>query len=244
MEDWCRAHVSDVVSSSGTGVGQNEQEYLLIDTARLLATPHWTYLLYHILSPYGFNQQALASIEALLTSSRTFSGKRFDSPTHTLFTGRDVMTLTERPSALEDEAAVKAETEEVVVVRGNGSYNFNGQTFKVELLQWDSSMQLKQPEGVLIFDVDRLRLPFVCRRWRQGDWLIPFGMRGKKKVSDLFADLKYDIFDKESAILVVDVQNPELSDQQRVAALLGSRIDDRYKVRSSTRQIVRIALSS
>jgi len=88
-----------------------------------------------------------------------------------------------------------------------------------------------------------MKFPFVCRRWRQGDWLVPLGMKGKKKVSDLFADLKYDALEKESAIILVDTQIEGLAEQQHIAGLLGVRIDDCYKVTTSaTRTVVRISM--
>jgi tRNA(Ile)-lysidine synthase len=91
-------------------------------------------------------------------------------------------------------------------------------------------------------DAEKIRFPFVCRRWRQGDWLIPFGMRGKKKISDLFTDLKYSILEKESSIMIVDVQADSLAEEQHVAALLGVRMDDRYKVTAATKKIVRMSV--
>ena len=127
-----------------------------------------------------------------------------------------------------------------MVVRGAGTYNFNGRRFRVEVLNRTPEMSLKQPAGTLLLDADILRFPFVCRRWRQGDWLIPFGMRGKKKVSDIFADLKFSAADKSSAVILVDTLTPDLAEQQHVSALLGYRIDDRYKVTSSTRRILLI----
>ena len=130
----------------------------------------------------------------------------------------------------------------VMVVRGEGIYNFNGSRFKVETLDRTADLVLKQPEGVLLLDADKLSFPFVCRKWRQGDWLIPFGMRGKKKVSDVFADLKYDALSKDAAIIVVDTQTPELAEQQHVSALLGVRIDNRYKVTSATRRLLYLTL--
>ena len=232
VEDWCRSHVSDVVSHLPSGSGPDDSGTLSIDTVRLLATPHWRYLLYHILSPYGFNQQTLASIESLLTSSRTFSGKRFDSPTHVLLTGRDTLTvMPPQPS-----------TDDLAVVRGQGTYNLNGRRFTVEIIDWEASMPLRQPEGVSIMDAEKLKFPFVCRRWRQGDWFIPFGMKGRKKVSDLFADLKYDTLAKETAIIMVDTQTADLAEHQHVAGVLGLRIDDRYKVTPSTKTVIRFRI--
>ena len=133
------------------------------------------------------------------------------------------------------EYAPAINDDQIMVVRGNGFYNFNGRRFQVEVIDWTPDMPLKQPHGTLILDGDVLKFPFVCRRWRQGDWLIPLGMKGKKKVSDLFTDLKYDSQDKESAVMIVDTRTEGLAQQQHIAALLGLRIDDRYKVTPSTR---------
>ena len=233
VDDWCRSQLPNVISTSDSSL-------LTIDTTKLLQTQHWRYLLYYILSPYGFNQQTLASIESLLTSSRTISGKRFDSPTYTLLTGRGVLMV----FPLEESEEVNGiNAQPTVVVRSAGTYHFNGVRFTVELLPWDNSMPLKQSQGTLILDADRLAFPFVCRRWRQGDWLNPFGMRGKKKVSDMFADLKYDAFAKDSAIMIVDTQTEGLAEQQHLAGILGVRIDNRYKVTSSTKTILRLSIT-
>ena len=230
VEDWCRSQLPSVMSSQ-----RSESRHLSINTTALLATPHWRYLLYYILEPFGFNSQTLASVEALLTSERTVSGKRFESPTHTLLTAQDSLIV--MPSARENESGI---SDDVMVVRGAGTYNFNGARFQVELIDWTSDMPLRQPAGTLVLDADALRFPFVCRRWRQGDWLIPLGMRGKKKVSDLFADLKFNSLQKDSAVILVDTSTEGLAEQQHIAALLGHRIDDRYKVTSTTRTVVMI----
>ena len=246
VEDWCRSQLPNVVVSNDPSdvMASSETTWLsplAIDTDKLLATPHWRYLLYYILSPYGFNQQTLASIESLLTSSRTIPGKRFDSPTHTLITGRGILTV----FPLEEWEGANGShclPDDIMVVRGAGTYNFNGIRFNVELIPWDGSMPLKQPEGTLILDADRLEFPFICRKWRQGDWFNPLGMRGKKKVSDLFTDLKYDLFQKDAAIMIVDTQAEGFAEQQHIAGIMGSRIDNRYKVGSSTKTVIRICI--
>ena len=256
VEDWCRSHVSSVVSTvparqSGDGHFRSEARTdsfcpttdcpagsrIIIDTNALLAMTHWRYLLYYILNPYGFNSQTLASVESLLSSSRTVSGKRFESDDYVLLTERETMCVIPKEQLLQD-----VDEEAVMVVRGSGIYNFNGSRFKVETLDRTPELVLKQPEGVLLLDADKLSFPFVCRKWRQGDWLVPFGMRGKKKVSDIFADLKYDALSKDAAVIVVDTQAPELAEQQHISALLGVRIDDRYKVTSATKRLLYLTL--
>ena len=103
-------------------------------------------------------------------------------------------------------------------------------------------MPLRQPEGTVILDASKLCFPFVLRKWRSGDWIVPLGMRGKKKISDLFTDLKYSHIDKARAVIVVDCAG-DLAEQQHVAGVAGVRIDDRYKVSDNTETIIKITIS-
>ena len=258
VEDWCRSKLPDVICHPEQSEGT-----VTISIPSLMSTDHWRYLLYYILQQYGFNSQTIASVEDLLASDRTISGKRFESPTHTLRTERDVLLI--HPNSISDRQwsplapvfpTVRHPlpeggkmpvppiclSESVSIVKGAGIYNFGGVRWKVEEIEWSGEMPLKQPEGVLIADADKLRLPFVCRPWRQGDWLVPLGMRGRKKVSDLFADLKYTSFEKETALMVVDTRTEGLAEQQHIAGVLGVRIDDSYKVTSETRRIIRLTI--
>jgi tRNA(Ile)-lysidine synthase len=232
VDDWCRSRLPEVLQNDVSG-----ENGLHISLNRLLATPHWRYLLYYILEPYGFNSQTLASIEDLLGSDRTVSGKCFESPTHRLLTTQTALVVL--PSESRDEVAMP---DEIMVVRGQGTYNFNGSRFKVEVIARTEDMPLKQPQGTQIMDADLMRFPFVCRRWRQGDWLIPLGMKGRKKVSDLFADLKFNVLDKDKAVILVDTCTEGLADQQHVAGLLGIRVDDRYKVSDRTKNVLRLII--
>ena len=266
VEDWCRAQMPQVLDHPELPACHPERSEvsLSISLPSLLATDHWRYLLYYILQQYGFNSQTIASVEDLLASDRTISGKRFDSPTHTLRTERDVLYIHKNVIDFESDRQmtvigmpppawvclneVKAGAKgghclsDASPVRGTGIYNFNGVRWQVEELEWSSEMPLRQPQGVLIADADKLLFPFVCRPWRQGDWFVPLGMRGKKKVSDLFADLKYTSFQKVAALMIVDTRTEGLAEQQHIAGVLGVRIDDRYKVTPQTTRIIRFTI--
>ena len=204
-----------------------------ISIPSLLAIPQWRYLLYYILEPYGFNSSTLESLESLLVSDRTISGKRFDSEEYTVLTERDRLVVLRKGEAGGDI---------FTPIRCAGACHVNGFRILVETLPWTSDMPLKQPDGTLIFDADKLKFPFVCRKWRAGDWMIPLGMRGKKKLSDLFNDLKYGHWAKESALVIVDCRG-DSAEQQHVAAVLPVRIDDRYKVTEDTTRIIRIRIT-
>ncbi len=237
VADYCRAVAPALVSSEASSPDSTDSAGAVsVDLAALMAQKHWRYLLYFILEPYGFNSSVLSSIEDLLSSDRTVSGKAFSSSSHELRMERNMMVVNPLPVSGEDESY----NTDIMPVRGAGTYHFNGRTFKVEVLQWTPDMPLRQPENVLIMDASRLRFPFVLRAWRSGDWLIPLGMKGKKKVSDLFTDLKLTSLQKKSAVMIIDTMTAGLADVQHVAGLACIRPDDRYKVTARTESVIRI----
>ena len=221
VDDWCRTAASSVLKDDR------------IDTKALMTDRHWKYLLYHILEPYGFNQAVLASVENLLESSRTFPGKRFESAEYVLQTGRDELII----SPLNRD--VLSDSTEMLTVCAEGEYSFNGRNFKVEIIPYTKDMCLRLPEGMIMMDAAKFVFPFVMRRWRKGDWFVPFGMRGKKKISDLFTDLRYGHMQKESAVMLVDARCQE--ENRHISAVACVRIDNRYRITDSTESVIRIS---
>jgi tRNA(Ile)-lysidine synthase len=67
------------------------------------------------------------------------------------------------------------------------------------------------------------------RKWKTGDFFYPFGMKGKKKLSDFFTDLKLSLFDKESTCLLCNGND--------IAWVVGQRSDNRYKVTDKTKRV-------
>ena len=239
VEDWCKAQLPRVLVDSHPESGchpERSEGSVIISLPSLLATHHWRYLLYYILQPYGFNSATLESLEDLLESNRTISGKRFESSTHILYTERDSLVIRPVP-----DLGISDHCLSDTVVRGAGIYNLNGVRWQVQVVERTSDFNLKQPVGTVIMDADKMAFPFVCRPWRQGDWFIPFGLKGRKKISDLFADLKFSQEDKSKALMMIDCRG-DLAENQHIAGVLGYRIDDMYKVDKTTQNIILIKI--
>lgn len=236
VDEWCKVNAGAVLLNTEVPA------VAAISLPALLSVKHWRYLLYHLLEPFGFNSATLASVENLLASDRTVSGKRFEAAGYILLTQRDRLVVVPSEDILKacPAPAYKYMSDAVMDIPGPGTYHFNGRAFRVELLSKTNGMPLKQPEGVIMMDADCLRFPFVMRLWQSGDWLVPLGMRGKKKVSDLFTDLKYDSFHKNAAVVIGDAAG-ESYDGHHIAALACVRIDDRYRITSLTESIIRIS---
>ena len=81
-------------------------------------------------------------------------------------------------------------------------------------------------------DMDILVFPLILRHWQEGEYFQPLGMTGLKKVSDFFIDEKYSIPEKENAWI--------LSSGNKPVWIIGKRLDDRFKITSKTKRILRI----
>lgn len=86
------------------------------------------------------------------------------------------------------------------------------------------------------FDADEIGSidELTLRHWRPGDRLYPFGMKGSRKVSDIFSDLHYGDLEKAQARL--------LCRGDEILWVLGVRSSRRYKVTDATRCVLRIAM--
>jgi tRNA(Ile)-lysidine synthase len=84
---------------------------------------------------------------------------------------------------------------------------------------------------VACLDADTLPFPLEVRPWEPGDRMIPLGMKGYKKVSDLLTDLKIPLCDKPGVHV--------LCSGKEIVWVIGLRIDNRFRVTPSTKMIIR-----
>ncbi|MBQ5749950.1 MAG: tRNA lysidine(34) synthetase TilS, partial [Bacteroidaceae bacterium] len=94
--------------------------------------------------------------------------------------------------------------------------------------------QIARDSNIACFDLDKVKFPLTLRHWRQGDTFVPFGMRGRKKVSDYFNDHKYSLIEKEQALL--------LCDSEKILWIVGQRPCNDARITKHTTQIIELKL--
>ena len=85
-------------------------------------------------------------------------------------------------------------------------------------------------------DARQVRFPLTVRRVEEGDWMIPYGMTGRKLLSDLMTDLKMSLFDRRRQLVVVDAQGA-------VVWAIGLRTDHRCRVTDATQEVIAIKIN-
>lgn len=89
---------------------------------------------------------------------------------------------------------------------------------------------------VATFDAQKVVFPLTVRRVEEGDWMIPFGMRGRKLLSDLMTDRKMTVFEKRRQLVVVDAQDV-------IVWAVGLRIADSVTVAETTQSVLELILT-
>ncbi|PWB81602.1 MAG: tRNA lysidine(34) synthetase TilS [Candidatus Methylomirabilota bacterium] len=83
-----------------------------------------------------------------------------------------------------------------------------------------------------LLDADRAGMELYVRGWEQGDWFVPFGMDGRKKLQDFFVDAKVPRERRWHVPLVLS--------GDRIVWVVGFRTDERFRVTDSTQHILRL----
>ncbi len=192
-----------------------------IDHLKLTSKKNWEYVLFRILEPFGFSSSVAADLFSVLKGGGTVSGRTFIADEYLAVTSAREIVVS--PVA----EPVKATG---LTIEEPGTYSLNGIKFSVSLS--DDVKDVRTAVGETKLD---LPFPFTIRHWRPGDWMHPLGMRGRKKLSDMFVDLKLDILEKRKALVIAD-------EGSHVLALVGHRIDDSVRVTEESCSVTVIRL--
>ncbi len=174
-----------------------------ISIEKLMNEPAPQALLFEVLSPLGFNS---TQVEEVYGSLNGQPGKRFISSQWQVVKDRELLliekvkTANDKPQIIFEEVLL---TKEFVIPKDKNTACFDANKFK----------------GVI-----------SIRKWEKGDYFIPFGMKGKKLVSDFMTDSKFSLLKKE--------QQWVLSCNDQIAWLIGERTDNRFRIDDSTQKVI------
>lgn len=187
-----------------------------VDIRELMLSTSPETVLYELLRPYGFTRTLAASVFASLHSE---SGKTFFTPdaAFRIIKDRDSLLLA-RPAATDESVYTIGENETLTQPIG----------LRTEKKTVDAGFTVERSASVASFDCEKLTFPLTLRKWRHGDWFVPFGMHGRKKLSDYFSDRKFSRIQKEQTWL--------LCNENDVIWIVGERSDERYKVTKMTKK--------
>lgn len=176
-------------------------------------------IVYEIIKEFGFSPQQAGEVISLLDSG---SGKYLRSATHRILKNRNWLIISPLQATLSGHIVIES-TEAAVL--------YEGGELKLELLS-AVGRQLSADSAIAHLDAASIQFPLLLRKWRQGDYFYPLGLRKKKKLGRFFIDNKLSLNDKEK-VWVIEMD-------KKIVWIVGLRIDDRFRITLQTRQILKI----
>lgn len=173
---------------------------------RLMQEPAPATLLFEILYPLGFNTAQIGDIYRSLEGQ---PGKIFTSEHWCIVKDREYLLIEAHRQPIQPALAME-------------EYAFT------------PDFVIPRDKSTACFDADKLTHPLLLRPWRQGDSFIPFGMKGRKKVSDYMTDRKFSLLRKE--------QQWVLCCGEEIIWLIGERTDNRFRIDASTKRVLTVRL--
>ncbi|MFO8023141.1 MAG: tRNA lysidine(34) synthetase TilS, partial [Perlabentimonas sp.] len=141
------------------------------------------------LTVYGFPAAIVLDVERALSSQ---SGKVFYADNYQLVRDREELVLspissTELPvvKVFKDDSCIKEPV-----------------NLKFELRSIDAKFKIPKSHSMAVIDYHKLTFPLTIRPWHEGDWFIPFGMDGRKKISDFIIDQKIPLHHKKQVFVL------------------------------------------
>lgn len=196
----------------------SENDTIKIPINRLIDYGNPRASLYFLLKEYGF--KAWSDIEYMITGQ---SGKQIFSGTHRLVKDRECLLLSPISEKIIDRNYNIPEAESMLMIPPG--------TLKFKVTSEISDIDLK----TIYVDKEKLKYPLTVRKWKEGDYFYPLGMKGKKKLSKYFKDEKLSLLAKERVWL--------LCSGKEIIWIINYRADNRFKIIPQTKQILKITIA-
>ncbi|PZD76925.1 tRNA lysidine(34) synthetase TilS [Mesonia sp. K7] len=204
--------IDDYLSIVFSKAVKKEGELYKISILQLKEMPNPKAILYQLLNEFGFTEWN--DVYHLMEAQ---TGKAVYSKTHQLLKNRDELLLSTRENNHESEYLIH-QGEDFVL--GNE-----------KIVQENVNILKDVDKFRAYFPEEKLRFPLTLRKWKLGDFFYPFGMQGKKKISDFFTDQKVSKIEKEKIWLLCNGED--------VIWVVGYRTDNRYRITENTQEIIK-----
>jgi len=182
-------------------------------------------LIFEIISGYGFTEK---QVEEVIKLAEADSGKFIQSPStpHRIIKFRNWFIISK-------DQSMDAET--IIIEEGVKNVQFSIFNLQLSILQ-TTNYKPETTNSVACLDAEEITFPLLLRKWKQGDYFYPLGMKKKKKLARFFIDQKLSKTEKEKAWVI------EMN--KKIVWVVGMRIDDRFKVTEKTKKIFKISLET
>ena len=186
------------------------------------------YVVFEWLKNYGFNGSQVRQILNADSGGIVSSASGYD-----VLKDRTRLIVEKTDVTFQAHRNVISMPSKRIVVPEEGTYILD-ENSKVKVRK--CAVYVSKDSCVATLDADKVAFPLTVRRVEEGDWMVPYGMKGRKLLSDLMTDLKMTVFEKRRQLVVVDAQGI-------IVWAVGLRTSQRVAVSDATGSVLEFSLS-
>jgi tRNA(Ile)-lysidine synthase len=149
------------------------------------------------------------------------------SKTHVLLKDRDFLILSRR--------AAVSPNQEAQELKFSIAENTSDITVPIHLTFEEIQAHCIQNKNTICVSKENLKFPLTVRKWQNGDYFYPQGMKGKKKLSKYFKDEKLSLLEKNNTWLLCNADN-------NIIWIIGMRKDNRFQTETTHSTYFKITL--
>ncbi len=116
-----------------------------------------------------------------------------------------------------------------------GIYEFGEYLINIEVIKNDINIKNSKNCLIKLFNYDKIDRRVTIRYRRDGDKINPIGMKGNKKIKDIFIDMKIPREERDQ-VPIVEIDN-------NISWLVGLKTSDIYKIEKNTKEILKITFN-
>lgn len=214
--------LSGYIGGIRTQLSEKRGRSLVFDNKKLAEFSTGKSMIFELFCPWGITEPLAGELQKLINAG---TGKQIFTLTHRILKNRNELIVS--PVRREHQADLLLESVEDLLTMPSVRF--------ASIDQVDSGYRIPRDPHIASIDREKIRLPLLVRRWKEGDYFVPLGMKNRKKLSDYFVDNKFSRIRKEETMI--------LESDGDIVWIMGERLDDRFRVTESTRTVLRIEMN-
>jgi len=147
---------------------------------------------------------------------------------------QNVFASRERNKLVIRKKGVRLKEKLIKKIKASQSVTIEGRTISITEVN-RKMIKFTSDKSVEFISADGLKKNFEIRKWIAGDKFQPIGLKGTKKISDYLADVKIPSSEKKDQLV--------LTNNGKIIWVIGLRIDEIFKVKKETKNILQISLT-
>ncbi len=179
-----------------------------------------------LIQQYGFKPQQIEEVHKILFASK---GAFIASASHRLMHWDGHIQIV--PLHMEKEYTTIDGLHSEFIPQSWEIATQNGMLY-FEMIQNSPTLCIEKDPQYAYLDAQHLEWPLLLRTWEPTDYFYPFGMPKKKKLNHFLGNLKLNPTHKQSQTV--------LCSGSQILWVVGKRIDDRFKVKQSSKWVLKI----